>query len=146
MALKFDDADFDAVVTSPTYGNRLADHHNAKDGSVRRSYTHDLGRQLQEDNSGAMHWGPKYRDFHRKAWIEAKRVIRPGGRIVLNISDHIRKKQRQFVSSWHTQTLFELGFELVDANRVLTPRLRQGANSEARITAELVLAFDLINP
>ena len=78
LALKFDDADFDAVVTSPTYGNRLADHHNAKDGSVRRSYTHDLGRQLQEDNSGAMHWGPKYRDFHRKAWIEAKRVIRPG--------------------------------------------------------------------
>lgn len=146
LGLKFEDDTFDAVVTSPTYGNRFADHHNAKDGSVRRSYTHDLGRQLQEDNSGAMHWGPKYRDFHTKAWIESKRVIRLGGRIVLNISDHIRQKNRQHVSSWHTQTLFTLGFELVDAARVETPRLRQGANGEARTPAELVLAFDLINP
>ena len=146
LALKFDDATFDAVVTSPTYGNRLADHHNAKDGSVRRSYTHDLGRQLQEDNSGAMHWGPKYRDFHTKAWLEAKRILRPGGRIVLNTSDHIRKKQRQFVSSWHANTLSSIGFELVDPAHVKTPRLRLGANSEARVPNELVFAFDLINP
>lgn len=146
LSLKFDEGAFDAVVTSPTYGNRLADHHNAKDGSVRRSYTHDLGRQLQEDNSGAMHWGSKYRDFHTKAWIEAKRVIRPQGRLVLNISDHIRKKQRQFVSSWQTQALFSLGFVLVDAARVETPRLRHGANGEARTPSELVLVFDLVNP
>lgn len=146
LALKFDDGMFDAVVTSPTYGNRLADHHNAKDGSVRRSYTHDLGRHLQEDNSGEMHWGPQYRDFHTKTWIEAKRVLRHHGRLVLNISDHIRKRQRQFVSSWHAETLLQIGFELVDAGRVVTPRLRQGTNSEARVNSEMVLAFDLVRP
>ena len=57
LALEFSDGVVDAIVTSPTYGNRMADNHNAKDGSVRRSYTHDLGRQLTQDNSGAMQWG-----------------------------------------------------------------------------------------
>lgn len=143
LSLKFGDGSFDAVVTSPTYGNRLADHHNARDGSIRRSYTHDLGRALHDDNSGDLHWGEEYRDFHVKAWVEAKRVLRIGGRIVLNISDHIRQRQRQYVSSWHTQTLLQLGFVLVDAARVVTPRLRQGANAQARVSSELVLAFDL---
>ena len=143
LSLKFADDSFDAVVTSPTYGNRLADHHNARDGSVRRSYTHDLGRTLHDDNSGDLHWGEEYRDFHIKAWVEAKRVLRVEGRLILNISDHIRRRQRQYVSSWHVQTLLQLGFVLGDAHRVVTPRLRQGANAEVRVPSELVLAFDL---
>ena len=143
LSLKFEDGSFDAVVTSPTYGNRLADHHNARDGSVRRSYTHDLGRGLHDDNSGDLHWGEEYRDFHVKAWVEVKRVLRDGGRLLLNISDHIRQRQRQYVCSWHTQTLLQLGFVLVDADRVVTPRLRQGANAEARVPSEMVLGFDL---
>ena len=39
-ALPFADWTFDAVITSPTYGNRMADHHNAQDGSRRVSYRH----------------------------------------------------------------------------------------------------------
>ncbi|MGH9892778.1 MAG: hypothetical protein ACREA0_12470 [bacterium] len=144
LALKFADGSFDAVVTSPTYGNRLADHHNARDSSLRRSYTHDLGRQLHDDNSGGLQWGEEYRDFHVKAWLEAKRVLHDGGRLVLNISDHIRRRQRQYVSSWHTETLLFLGFRLVDAMRVETPRLRQGANGSARVDSEFVLALDLV--
>ena len=53
----FSDATFDMVVTSPTYGNRMADHHNAKDGRRRITYTHNLGRTLTPGNSGAMQWG-----------------------------------------------------------------------------------------
>lgn len=145
LALEFADGVFDAVVTSPTYGNRLADSHNAKDGSVRRSYTHDLGRQLSDENSGDLHWGPRYRDFHREAWLEAKRVLRLDGRLVLNISDHIRQKRRQYVSSWHVETLVGMGFALVDSTRVVTPRLRSGAHSNARVASELVLAFDKVD-
>lgn len=143
LDLPFDEGWFDAVVTSPTYGNRLADHHNARDGSLRRSYTHDLGRKLSEDNSGVLHWGPQYREFHERAWRETARVLRAGGRLLLNISDHIRRGRRQYVASWHTQTLLEMGFALVDAARVVTPRLRAGANGQSRVSAELVLAFDL---
>ena len=143
LALKYEDRAFDAIVTSPTFGNRLADHHNAQDGSVRRSYTHDLGRQLSEDNSGSMQWGEKYQEFHIKSWIEAKRTLRPGGRLLLNISDHIRQKQRQYVLTWHTQTLLFLGFVLVDASRIATQRMTLGSNYAARVQSELVLAFDL---
>jgi SAM-dependent methyltransferase len=143
LDLPFGDDKFDAVVTSPTYGNRLADSHNAQDGSVRRSYTHDLGRQLAEDNSGDLHWGPQYREFHEQAWTEVHRVLRPGGRFVLNISDHIRKGKRQYVSSWHTKALLNMGFHLAATSRVQTQRLRTGSNAQARVASELVLAFDL---
>jgi len=143
LNLPFDDDVFDAVITSPTYGNRMADSHIAKDGSIRRSYTHDLGRKLTPDNSGYMQWGDVYRDFHIRVWLEASRVLRPGGRFVLNISDHIRNHTRQYVSSWHTQTLLGIGFVLVDAMSVGTGRHREGANSKARTSSELVLAFDL---
>lgn len=142
LALDFDDGEFDAVATSPTYGNRLADSHNARDGSLRRSYTHDLGRTLSRENSGAMHWGDEYREFHVMAWKEAVRVLRPGGRLVLNISDHIRQGKRQYVSSWHIETLVSLGMPLADATRVETRRHREGANAHLRVDSELVLAFD----
>jgi tRNA G10 N-methylase Trm11 len=142
LHLDVEDGAFDAVVTSPTYGNRLADSHNAKDGSLRRSYTHDLGRKLSEENSGSMHWGAEYREFHIMAWREADRVLRPGGRLVLNISDHIRQGKRQHVSSWHAEAIIGLGFRLVDATRVETPRHREGANAHLRVSSELVLAFD----
>ncbi|MEX1207452.1 MAG: hypothetical protein WEE36_02435 [Acidimicrobiia bacterium] len=145
LDLDFDDASFDAVVTSPTYGNRLADSHNAKDGSLRRSYTHDLGRKLSAENSGDLHWGEAYREFHQRAWSEAARVLRPGGRLVLNISDHIRQGERQFVSSWHVGAILDIGLALVDATRVETPRHREGANAEVRVANELVLAFDKPN-
>jgi hypothetical protein len=88
---------FDAVVTSPAFGNRLADHHTNNDTckhcggtgiegarvcrtclgvgiSMRRSYTHDLRRmtgdstaKLHKDNAGAMHWGPSTERSMRKS-------------------------------------------------------------------------------
>lgn len=142
LALPFDDEYFDAIVTSPTYGNRLADKHTARDGSVRRSYTHDLGRVLSPHNSGSLQWGEEYREFHRQAWGEVVRVLRNGGRFILNVSDHIRKGRRQFVSSWHVETLLGLGLRLAQAVMVETPRHREGANRESRIDYEFVFAFD----
>jgi ParB-like chromosome segregation protein Spo0J/SAM-dependent methyltransferase len=141
LDLDFDDESFDAVVTSPTYGNRFADSHNASDPESRRSYTHDLGHALHPDNSGAMHWGPKYREFHEQAWEEAWRVLRPGGRMVLNIKDHIRKKALQRVTQWHMETLLNLGFEWRHGHTIETPNLRQGENAGLR-EPEQVLVFD----
>jgi SAM-dependent methyltransferase len=141
LDLEFDDECFDAIVTSPTYGNRLADHHEAADPETRRTYRHDLGRALHADNSGSLQWGPKYRDFHLKAWEEVLRVLRPGGRFVLNVKDHIRNGRRQYVSDWHLGTLRDLGCVLVDCDRLAPQHLRFGANAESRVEAELVLVF-----
>lgn len=144
LALPFRDESVDAIVTSPTYGNRLADSHNARDGSVRRSYTHDLGRTLNGENSGSLQWGERYRQFHERAWTEAFRVIRPGGRLILNVSDHVRNAVRQYVSSWHVQALIAVGFAIADGATVDTARYREGANSDSRLDSEFVFAFDKI--
>ena len=134
----------DAIVTSPTYGNRMADSHNAKDGSYRRSYTHDLGAKLAVGNTGGMQWGRNYQSAHTGIWMALRHVLRPGGRLVLNISDHIRGGKRQYVSAWHVRILTEIGFRLADCTRVVTKRHKRGSNAEARVGSELVMAFDLV--
>jgi len=130
-----------AICTSPTYGNRLADHHNASDPESRRSYTHDLGRELHANNSGAMHWGDEYRDFHERAWTEAVRVLMWDGVFILNIKDFIRNGEWQHVTNWHLTTLAGLGLRLIEVRAIPLRGLRQGANSSARVPFETVAVF-----
>ena len=62
------DNSVDAVITSPVYGNRMSDHHQAKDSSKRNTYTHALGRQLSDRNAGKMKFPSRdYEDLHRMA-------------------------------------------------------------------------------
>jgi len=147
LRLPFRDGSFRAVATSPTYGNRLADSHNARDGSVRHSYTHDLramtgdpDRQLHPNNSGVLHWGPKYRAFHEAAWREVARVLGGGGVFVCNVSDHIRNRQVQPVCAWHREVIPGLGFDVVDVVDVGTSRLKYGENAE-RVPSEEVQVY-----
>jgi len=114
LSLPFDNDSFDAIVTSPTYGNRLADAGYSATPDRRHSYTFDLGRKLNDENSGGMYWGGRYRTFHETAWAEANRVLRPGGRFVLNIKDHIKLHERQFVTGWHvTHLMHTYGYNLL---------------------------------
>lgn len=142
LDLPWPDEYFDAVVTSPTYGNRMADHHDAKDGSKRNTYRHCLGRPLHPNNSGQLQWGKKYRAFHYLAWLEVWRVLRPGGRFVLNISDHIRKGKRIKVSRFHKLLCLQLGFCLIEEYNIQTPRNREGQNGNARVDREQVYVFE----
>lgn len=158
------DGAIDVVITSPCYGNRMADHHDAKErcrwcrGSGRApnlgycpkcggagvrqyrriTYKHYLGRKLHNANAGAMQWGPRYKQLHIDAWIEAARVLRRRGLFVLNISDHWRQGEWAPVSEWHHDELSHLGFERVEAlcTDVETPRMRFGANSHLRAPVE----------
>lgn len=132
LGLDFDDESFDAVCTSPTYGNRNADHHEAYDPKTRRSYRHDLGRPLHKDNSGRLHWNASYRAFHERAWKEITRVLRGEGLFVLNVKDHIRGGKRQHVAGWHVTTLCRMGYVLLEHEEVATPGMRAGANGDLR--------------
>lgn len=131
---------YDALVTSPTYGNRMADTMLPDPKWQRHSYTTDLGRKLSAGNSGSLQWGRSYREFHIEAWATAVRAIRPGGYIILNISNHIRNKEEQKVSEWHVETLLGHGFRVVTTAPVITKRLRQGANRE-RVSSETVVVM-----
>ena len=119
----------------------MADHHNAKDGSVRNTYTHKLGRPLRLNNSGKMQWGDEYRIFHTSVFKECKRVLRQRGSLILNIKDHIRNGSRQEVTQWY-KTMFEIsGFLLIKEIRCPVSGNRYGANSAMRIEYESILEF-----
>lgn len=135
--------EWDVVMTSPTYGNRMADSHtpSPEDTSTRVTYTHRLGRKLTEGNSGAMQWGDEYRDFHERAWVRVGELLKPGGLLVLNIKDHVRGGRVVPVTEWHGYTLKQLGFRLEQEHPVLTRGMRFGANSEARVDHEWVLVW-----
>ena len=132
---------FDGIFTSPTYGNRMADHHNAQDGSTRHTYTHYLGRTLHDNNSGKMQWGEAYRTLHRAVWWQCFCVLKPGGMMLVNVSNHIRKGVEIPVVSWHFDTLRELGFERNTELMIPTPRLGHGENDKARVDHEVLLVM-----
>jgi hypothetical protein len=139
----FEPQSFDAVITSPCYGNRMADKHEARDASVRHTYKHYLGHQPHKESAAVLQWGQAYRDFHYAAWEQCVEMLAPGGIFVLNISDHIRKGERQRVTAWHVRTLLKLGLDLAEARRVDTPRMLHGSNRGARVTHETVALFTL---
>lgn len=138
LALPWPAASFDAICTSPAYGNRMADHHEARDDSTRYTYRHALGRPLSADNAGAMQWGNAYRDFHSLAWTEALRVLRTGGRFVLNCKNHFRRGRLQEVTEWHIAELERQGCAVVELHSVACPGQRHGQNAHKRVTHETV--------
>ena len=149
-ALPFIDGAFHAAVTSPTYGNRLADSHRAKDGSRRNSYTHNLraltGDEdyvLDDNNTGKLRaTSAKYWDLHVKAYVELSRVLDPDdGVIVLNTSDHIASGEVVQVTIAHHAVLVAIGWNVAAVIQVATPRLRYGANSAARVAHEDIAIF-----
>lgn len=144
LALPWADGYFDAICTSPAYGNRMADHFvTSNPDRIAKSYRDFLGRDLNCDNAGKLQWGARYRDFHQRAWAEARRVLDPAGAFVLNIKDHIRAGEVMAVTDWHIDCLRGLGLREVEHTRVATPSHRFGANSEARMPYESVILFRL---
>lgn len=129
------------IVTSCTYGNRMADHHNATDLSKRNTYRHVLGRELTENSSAAMQWGPEYKQFHKDAWRKVYALTAPGGYFILNVKDHIRKGVKQPVVAWHRATCVAAGFQLVDDVPVPVRGNRQGENGQVRVEHEHVMVF-----
>lgn len=143
LHLDFSDNTFDGAITSPTYGNRMADHHVARDLSKRNTYRHTLNHKLHPDNSGQLQWGNEYREFHKKAWIELRRVLQPNAVFVLNCKNHIRHTVEQYVTEFHSEYLQSIGFTLVNHVKVNCKGNRFGKNGNIRIQYESILKYIL---
>jgi tRNA G10 N-methylase Trm11 len=148
LDIPFRSETFDVMITSPTYGNRFSDHHNAQDGSKRTSYTHNLRAFLDDpeyklnlENTGYYAWGNTYRALHRRLWKEIMRVMKPGAIIMLNVSDIIQKFEVQQVVRWHRSILRMNGVEWGPGSEysIQTPRMRQGENWNLRVSNEKLL-------
>lgn len=137
---------FDAVVTSPSYGNRMADHHEARDGSRRNTYRHKLGRPIAPGSSAIMHWGDEYREFHETVW--AKVTDLAPAFFVLNMKDHLKTEVKggpkvlQPVTQWHWDVLQRLGWNLREVRKVWLRGNRYGANADVRVDHETVALFE----
>lgn len=132
---------YDAILTSPVFGNRMSDNFNARDASKRITYRHRLGHELSENNSGKLQWGDTYRNFHERLWEECIRVLKPDGIFVLNIKDHIRKGKRILVTDWHIDTLCCLGMFVTEHVKMEVPSMKRGENYDLRIPYESIIAF-----
>lgn len=136
---------FDAVLTSPTYGNRMADDFEAKEGSSRITYRHKLGRKLSPNTTSNLHFGrrnEKYENLHLAIWGVCVDALKENGVFILNCKDFIANGEIQEVTKWHQTVLESQGLKCIAEEKVPSRGMRFGANRDKRIDYEWVLAFE----
>ncbi len=123
----------------------MADTYDGRDGSKRMTYRVCLGRSLSPGNTGAMQWGVSYRAKHIHIWHECVRLLKVGGILVINISNHIRDGRVIDVVGWHRNTLCQRpGLKMETQIDVPTPRMKFGANRNLRVQNESILVFQRV--
>jgi DNA modification methylase len=138
---------FDAILTSPVYGNRMADDFTASNPKSRVTYRHRLGRPLSQSTTANLHFGrknAKYEDLHQKIWKVCIDALVPGGVFILNCKDFIANGEIQEVTKWHLNTLQDLGLEVIGQEKVFSRGMRFGANRDKRIDYEWVIALNKV--
>jgi hypothetical protein len=113
----------------------------------RNTYKHTLDRRnpdgtvadLHPNNAGAMSNNTVYWDLHERAWAEATRVTTHW--FVLNVSNSIGKGVENDATDRHLAILSDLGWTEYDRLPAHTKRLRHGANHDARVDNEWVIAL-----
>jgi len=139
----------DCIVTSPPYGNRMADnfHVGANGGkstpSIRKMYASDLGRTPSEGSTCCLHFGRGYEekitDIYESVFNNCK-----FNRFVLNVSNFIRNYQEVEVCDFYEKLFYLNGFVLV-AKELVKTRRQKGirANAKLRVPYETVMVFEV---
>lgn len=146
---------YDILITSPAYGNRMSDHHNANDRAtvgdrkgeltIRHTYKHYLGRLPSVGASTTLRWGEAYRAWHRRLLDRLADFVEPGGLVLWNVADHIATvdgaKQRQRVTAFFVNEFLIRGYELEAMDLIETAKLRHGKAWESRTRGERLLVL-----
>lgn len=138
---------YDCIVTSPPYGNRMADNFKAsKPDSMRKSYAGDLGRTPSKGSVCCKHFGRGYEEDMIEIFDSLiSNVVFE--RFILNVSNFIRNfKEVDVVGFYKSYFLSKNIFNLVSDKKVKTKRQRGvGSNTKLRVEHEIILVFDLNN-
>ncbi len=138
---------FDAIVTSPAYGNRMADDFEAKDNSKRITYRHTIGRKLTTGTTANLHFGRKnggYEKLHEKIWSVCVNALSDNGIFVLNCKDFIRNSKIIEVTSWHRNVIESFGMQIVEENKIPSKGMGFGKSAEKRVGYENIICFKKI--
>ena len=137
---------FDCIVTSPPYGNRMADNFKpGKPDSMRSRYAGDLGRTPTKGSTSCSQFGDKYTnemaDIYENVFKNVEFDL-----FILNVSNFIRQFKEVDVIGWYRDFFLSRNFVLVAEEKVKTRRHRGvGANSHLRVETESVLVFKRAN-
>jgi len=128
-----------AVVTSPTWGNRMADTYMGGSDEMagrepskrsRRTYPIALGYVPDvKESTCALQWGDDYRLLHERHLRHMAGLLRPGGVLVIDIADHQRGKRRQRVTDWWEKWMRMWVGPVEERHCVEAPRWTFGANT-----------------
>jgi len=136
----------DCVITSPPYGNRMADQYMGDPrGSRRHTYAIALGRTLDDYSAARYQWGPKYQTILSESVREIYNILPEGGHFILNIANHYRKHTLQLVVPWAVELILKRPFELRSWDVVKARKLRDGQNHEARDDHEQIFLFEKVS-
>lgn len=130
------------IVTSPTYGNGLNDHHEPKEDSRRFTYRVALDRDLHPNNSGR--YGIR---GGRKSWNEYWRIhgeaiavwAELGWPVTVNVKAFVHDGEVVDLPAMWEAALASHGFFVRKPVYVETPGIRYGSNSEKRAKCETIL-------
>jgi len=131
------------IVTSPPYGNRMADCFVSKrPSSMKGRYAGDLGRRLSDGNTGSLHFGPQYVKVITDIYESLFSKMVSGQFFLLNISNFIRAKKEVNVVGFYLKLFSDSNFILSDFVNVSTPRDRgRGANADLRVDHEVLILW-----
>jgi hypothetical protein len=134
---------YDCIVTSPPYGNRMADNFKAsKPDSMRRSYVGDLGRNVSTGSCCCSHFGKGYEE-QISSILDAVIDNITFTRFVLNVSNFIRQFKEVEVVEWYKSYFKQKGFKVLFEEKVVTRRQKGvGANTHLRVPAEHIIVFE----
>ena len=132
--LPYENAFFDCVIVSPSYGNRDADRTGEWwDNDDRKTYAAALRVNPDSASLCVPFDRPEYKLGHALAWAESVRVLKVGGLFVINLKNTIKLGVITRMSQWHRDLLRdELGLKEIDDTAVPTKGRMSGANYDVR--------------
>lgn len=132
--LPYEDNYFDAIVVSPSYGNRDSDKTgNWWDNDDRKTYAAALRRNVSPQSLCLPFTSIGYQHGHIHAWAESARVLKESGLFFINLKNHIAKGVIARVSHWHRNILRDvIKLTEIDDVAIPTPGRMSGANHSVR--------------